>query len=204
MSGVTIYMEGGGDSKDGKVALRQGMDALLAPLKRAAERKALHWKLVCCGKRSAALRHFRNAVAAGRVGFVALLVDAEGPVSQDPRRHLASRDGWDVTFADDGAVHLMVQVMETWIVADAEALAAYYGQRFNRNALPGANNLEDVPKLDVEQGLRRATEKSTKGRYHKIGHARDLLGRIDPGRVRQRCGHCDRLFNKLSTEIEAA
>ena len=203
MRDITIYMEGGGDSKDGKVALRQGMDTLLAPLKRAAERNALHWKLVCCGSRSAALRDFRNAVQAGRGGFVAL-VDAEGPVSEDPRRHLASRDEWDVTFADDDAVHLMVQVMETWIVADADALADYYGKGFRRSALPGAKNLEDVPKIDVEQALRRATESTTKGRYHKIGHARDLLGRIDPRRVRQRCGHCDRLFNKLSAEVEAA
>ena len=42
-----------------------------------------------------------------------------------------------------------------------------------------------------------------KSRYHKIRHARDLLSRIDPTRVRQRCGHCDRLFSKLSALIEA-
>ena len=45
MSGVEIYMEGGGDSRDGKAALRQGMDALLEPLKAAARSNALHWKL---------------------------------------------------------------------------------------------------------------------------------------------------------------
>lgn len=35
-------MEGGGDRRDGKVALRQGMYALLAPLEPAAQRKVLH------------------------------------------------------------------------------------------------------------------------------------------------------------------
>lgn len=202
--GIEIYMEGGGNSKDTKAKLRQGMDALLAPLKRAAQRKSLHWKLVCCGDRVHALRGFRSAVAAGRGDYVALLVDAEGPVSKDPRRHLASRDGWDVTFADEDAVHLMVQVMETWIVADGDALAAYYGQGFRRNALPATQNLEDVLKSDIEQALKRATEKTTKGSYHKIRHAKDLLSCIDPTRVRRRCGHCERLFKGISAQIETA
>ena len=45
MSGFAIYMEGGGDGKGTKAALRQGMDALLQPLKEAARAKTLHWKL---------------------------------------------------------------------------------------------------------------------------------------------------------------
>ena len=204
MNGIEIYMEGGGDRRDGKVALRQGMDALLAPLKLAAERKALHWKLVCCGSRNAALRAFRNATTTNRDACVALLVDAEGPVSENPGEHLATRDGWDVAFADEDAFHLMVQVMETWIVADADALAAYYGRGFRRNALPGAQNLEDVSKPEIERALRRATERTTKGRYHKIRHARHLLGRIDRDRVRIRCRHCERLFTTIATRIEAA
>ena len=61
MSGVAIYMEGGGDGKDAKAALRQGMDALLQPLKEAARAKALHWKLVPCGGRDKAFRGFRSA-----------------------------------------------------------------------------------------------------------------------------------------------
>lgn len=197
-------MEGGGDNRDRKTALRQGMDALLAPLKDAAERKDLRWKLVCCGSRNAALRAFRNAAASGRDAFVALLVDAEGPVSESPSRHLASRDGWDVAFADEASIHLMVQVMETWIVADVDSLAAYYGQQFRRNALPSARNLEDVPKAELERALRFATERTTKGRYHKIRHARHLLRRIDLDAVRQRCKHCDRLFTTVSAQIEAA
>ena len=36
MSGVAIYMEGGGDGRDTKTDLRQGMDTLLQPLKEAA------------------------------------------------------------------------------------------------------------------------------------------------------------------------
>ena len=202
--GIEIYMEGGGDRRDGKDALRQGMDALLAPLKQAAMQKALRWKLVCCGSRNDARRAFRNAAATNRDVFVVLLVDSEDPVSESPREHLASRDGWDVAFADEDALHLMVQVMETWIVADPDALAAYYGQGFRPDVLPGAQNLEPVSKLEIERALRRATEHTTKGRYHKIRHARHLLHRIDLGRVRSRCGHCERLFNAIDAQIEAA
>ena len=157
---------------------------------------------MCCGSRNEALKAFRNAVAAGRNVFVALLVDAESPVTKGPRQHLTSRDRWDVTFADEDGVHLMVQVMETWIIADTDALAAYYGRGFRRNALPGAQNLEDVPKLNVERALRRATAQTTQGRYHKIRHARDLLSRIDLSRVRRRCGHCERFVSKISAQIE--
>ena len=56
MSGVAIYMEGGGDGKGAKAALRQGMDTLLHPLKAAVRTKDLHWKLVPCGGRNEVFR----------------------------------------------------------------------------------------------------------------------------------------------------
>lgn len=59
-------------------------------------------------------------------------------------------------------------------------------------------------KAEVERALRLATERTTKGRYHKIRHARHLLRRIDLDAVRRRCKHCDRLFTTVSAQIEAA
>ena len=117
MNGIAIYMEGGGDSRDGKAALRSGMDALLKPLKEIARRGRLRWRVVACGGRDAAFKAFRNA-ANGDDTIVALLVDSEGPVAATPAMHLAQRDGWHLQSADGDAMHLMVQVMETWIVAD--------------------------------------------------------------------------------------
>ena len=92
----------------------------------------------------------------------------------------------------------MVQTMETWIVADKVALRGYYGQGFQENALPQHRNLEEVDKREVAERLTRATAGTRKGAYHKIRHARHLLQRIDPTTVRQRCGHCERLFTTLS------
>ena len=77
MSGVAIYMEGGRTGRDGKAALRLGMDGLLGSLKQAARAKAIRWKLICCGPRDGAFRGFRNAMRTGSDGVLVLLVDAE-------------------------------------------------------------------------------------------------------------------------------
>ena len=112
--------------------------------------------------------------------MTALLVDAEGPVTTSSCAHLQSRDGWELDDVPNDIVHLMIQTMEAWIVADTAALAAYYGQRFNANPLPRARDLETVPKTEgLAAALERATRATQKGAYHKIRHASDLLQRID-------------------------
>lgn len=204
MSGVAIYMEGGGRGPDTRAALRRGMDALLAPAKQAARDKSLRWKLVCCGPRNEALRGFRNATRDGEAAIVLLLVDAEGLVATGPCEHLQARDGWDMTGVEAQSVHLMVQTMEAWIVADADALRRYYGQGFNAQALPRAMDLEGVAKQALARSLRRATDGTGKGRYRKIAHASDLLQRVDAERVKARCRHCRRLFDELGRMIDGA
>ena len=204
MSGVAIYMEGGGSGANTRAVLRQGMDTLLGSLKQAARDKRMRWKLVCCGPRNEAFHRFRNAADNGEADILLLLVDAEGPVATGPRAHLQARDDWDMTGVDAQSVHLMVQTMEAWIVADAEALGRYYGQGFNAGVLPRAADLESVAKLDVERSLRRATVHTRKGRYRKIAHASDLLQRIDAEKVKVRCRHCQRLFDELGGMIDAA
>jgi len=136
--------------------------------------------------------------------MTALLVDAEGPVATSPCAHLQSRDGWEFGDVPDDVVHLMIQNMEAWIVADTTALAAYYGQRFNANPLPEAQDLETVPKTALAAALERATRATQKGAYHKIRHASDLLQRIDRQKVLQRCPSCTRLFETLGRLIAAA
>jgi hypothetical protein len=204
MKRVAIYMEGGGDGKDTKAALRQGMDAFLTPLKDKAREHSWHWKLVCCGGRAAAFDAFRNAIQSGDDSIVALLVDAEGPVSDSPCAHLQSKDGWDLQLASDDVVHLMVQTMEAWIVADPDALTAYYGQHFRRNALPGSQNLETVARATIASALEQATQQTQKGAYHKIRHASDLLKRIDRQKVKQRCPSCARMFDALGHAIQGS
>jgi len=73
----------------------------------------------------------------------------------------------------------MIQVMEAWIIADADAVASYYGQRFLKSALPAAADLEGVEKARIENALARVTAKTQKKEYRKIRDAAALLKAID-------------------------
>lgn len=201
MSGVAIYMEGGGTGRDTKSALRQGMDAFLVELKEAARNKSWNWKLVCCGGREQAFRAYRNEQSSTDYSLIILLVDAEGPVAGQLHEHLNERDGWDLSKAKEDDINLMTQTMETWIVADVDAVAKYYDQGFVPNALPKSDDLEAVAKTDIASALIKATAKTKKGEYHKIRHASNLLKQIDPQVVRTRCSYCERLFELLGLAI---
>lgn len=206
MTGVTIYMEGGGDYQDGKAQLRQGMDAFLIDLKSKVREKRWKWKMTPCGGRQNAHDAFQNARNYPRDGeIIILLVDAEAPVTAATRaEHLRMRkgDGWDLTGVHEETIHLMVQTMETWIVADPTALRDYYGQHFKGNFLPKAIDLETVANITVANALDKATRQAMpKGVYHKIRHASDLLKKIDPSIVQRRCPSCARLFNVLGNTI---
>ena len=197
MRSIAIYVEGGGQGKSGRAALRQGFDAFLDKQKQAARSRRWRWKLACVGSRNDAFKAFRNATRKGDADTVVLLVDAEGPLRDGPLAHLRERDGWNIDFADERTVHLMVQTMEAWIAADRDALSDYYGQRFHGSALPNSADLESVPKHDIKQSLINATRQTTKGEYRKIRHASALLAQISPCRVQERCDGCRRFLEYL-------
>jgi hypothetical protein len=191
VTSIAIYIEGGGDSAHGKAQLRQGFDALLAPQKTAARVRSMGWKLVLCGGRNATFDAFQHATKLAVSETVVLLVDAEEPVAISTPRgrvaHLARRDGWDFQDVTVEQVHLMTQIMESWIVADAATLAAFYGKDFHPAALPKRKVLDDEPKASVYAALEAATKDTQKGSYGKIKHASELLKRLQPPIVATRC-----------------
>ncbi len=90
----------------------------------------------------------------------------------------------------------MIECMETWILADPEALAEFYGQGFPIDSLPKRTNLEEERKEDVAKYLddainrtKKAVENPKKGGYKKVDHGSKLLGKIDPKKVAKRCPH---------------
>ena len=128
-----------------------------------------------------------------------LLVDAEGPVTAKTAwGHLQQSDGWNrPKGATDDQCHLMVQVMESWFLADKDALQAYFGQGFRRQALPANPNVEQIPKQDVERGLERASDGTGKGRYRKGAHSFEVLERLDVAKVREGSDYADRFVKAL-------
>jgi hypothetical protein len=219
MKAIAIYVEGGGsgpNTSTQQAELRTGFDGLLSAQKEAARAKRLGWKLVPCGGRDQTYDMFRNSVAqTDDETLVILLVDSEGPVSrsssdgEDARlrvEYLLRREKkWDLQGVRPTHVHLMVQCMEAWIVADQEVLASFYGQGFNAKSLPSRQILEDEPKDELQAKLRDATRRSRhKGEYAKIKHASKLLQQVDPARVVKRCPRFGFLTQFLMKSISEA
>lgn len=206
MNEVVIYLEGGGDIRETRAQLRQGMDTFLRSLKALADSKGWRWRLVALGGREQAFRRWDRAVATDREAFHVLLVDSEKEVTRPLYDHLRNRagDGWAIGKARESQVHLMAQCMEAWLVADPDTLAGYYQKGFEGKRLPKRANLEEEPKASIYSALELATRKTQKGAYGKITHASALLALVDPAKARNRCPHCERLFATLTDKFEAA
>lgn len=161
--------------------------------------------VTACGDRRRTFEAFKLAIALYPHDYVMLLVDAEELVTKDVWEHLAQRPGdkWQKPKgASNDQAHLMVQVMESWFLADPESLEQYFGNGFSGTALPRRDNLEVVPKLEVYSALDKAVKKTKKQYYHKTRDGFAILARISPGLVRHSFTHAESLFSKL--ELVAA
>ena len=92
--------------------------------------------------------------------------------------------------------------MESWFLADIDALKSFYGKEFKENAIPKIKNVEAIAKDKVEKSLATATAKTQKAEYHKIEHGAKILELVNPQKVRQAAPHCERLFETIANEIE--
>lgn len=194
---VRIYVEGGsqGSTKsDCRSAFRLFFGKVIPPKS---------FRVIASGSRNDAFEDFRDALKRHPDDFIVLLVDSESAVAASAWQHLKDRTGdyWiRPTNASEDQAHLMVQVMESWFLADKQVLADYYGQGFLVNSLPGQPKIELVRKQDVFNGLQNATKKTQKGEYHKTRHGFDILALIDPSRVRAASNHADHLLEVLTRE----
>ena len=202
---IRIYVEGGGDEDEARGRLRAGLRGFLRDVWTDARRRGIRLNIVPCGDGVRTVRSFHRALKWHPDAFNVLLVDAEGPVTEaSARQHLGTRDPrqWSGTRIQDEHCHLMVQMMEAWLVADREKLAEYYKEGFHEKSLPDNPNVEQIDKETLQRALERATRQTKKGPYHKTRHAPDLLERIRPEVVRPRASFCDRLFRTLLAEID--
>ena len=190
---VKLYVEGGGHK-----ALNRECRAGFGKFIENAGVASGAFSVVACGSRRNAYDSFRTAHGGGVNAM--LLVDAEAPVTATgPWQHLKARDGWvRPKGATNDQCHLMVQVMESWFLADVDALDSFYGRGFRKQALPGSTNVEAVSKLDVSKALQNASRSTGKGGYHKGAHSFAILETLNPAKVRSASPHADRLIGVLS------
>jgi hypothetical protein len=131
-----------------------------------------------------------------------LLVDSETAVQKGRTvwEHLRARpgDNWDKPGrAKDDQAFLMVQVMESWFLADRDSLKSFFGQHFRAQAIPKWPQLEDVPKQSVYQALDQATAACGPKRYAKGNMSFSLLAEISPAEVENASPSAKALFERL-------
>ena len=196
---VFLYIEGGGD----RAALHDELRYGFAQFFSKAGCRGTMPRIVACGGRAQAFDRFQTACANGKRAI--LLVDSETLVNatcESPWEHFQTREGDErlvkpQRVSDDDA-HLMVCCMESWFLADRDALTTYFGHGFNENALPHENNqIESIPKERVLGELARATKNSRKGQYDKGRDSFTLIGLIDPQKIEEKSPWAERLLKKL-------
>lgn len=196
---VTLYVEGGGKGKALRSALRRGFSSLLS----SAGFTGRMPRVVAGGSRNSTFDSFATAHASAADRYPMMLVDSESTITaqgQGPAvgwQHLEQRDGWSRPpgTADDQA-QLMVTCMETWLLADRNALERRFPGLASRRLL-SPDGLEQRSTSDIQSSLRHATETSSRGHYEKSRDSFDLIGSVDPDVLRDRLPHFGRFLNAL-------
>jgi hypothetical protein len=194
---VTIYFEGGGAKESTQSKMRQGLSEYCKKVSPNLNRL----RIFASGGREQAFDDFKRALVNSREEeIVALLVDAETAVTTPTcTGHLQANDRWTFPELGKNRVFLMVQCMESWFLADRNALEMFYDGGFLAKSLPGSStNIEIIRKPDVASGIKKATANTrTKGAYEKIGHGAVLLGLIDSLLVERASPHAKEFHDFL-------
>jgi len=176
---ATLYLEGGGETRFLKGQCREGFSKLL-------EKSGLSGRLprlVACGSRNTAFNKFKSDHAkSSKADFVAMLIDSEAPLAdiEDTWSHLKRRDNWEMPAnAQDEQVLFMTTCMETWIVADQNALSEHYGHNLKQSALPALVDLEIRSRDTVQTALVHAT-RNCSNQYSKGKRSFEVLALLTP------------------------
>lgn len=204
---IKLYVEGGGKgtSKNATIRMQQGFDSFFKELKDAARDKKISFRIIPSSNTQTAYDDFMLSVRTSPESFNMLLIDSDEAVGADEsaRDFLQKKHKkWNLQKINDEQCHLMVQIMESWFIADIDALKKFYGQNFKESAIPRNKNVEAIEKEIVEKALKAATAKTQKEEYHKIKHGGKLLEIINPIKVRAAASRCKRLFEAIAEAVK--
>ncbi len=189
MSRVFLYVEGGG----AETIVRKAFHDLLSAAGFAGKLP----RIVACGSREEAYKKFRLA-ATYPDSLPVLLVDSEDPVNgKSVWTHLLDRDGWvKPARVNDLQGYLMVTSMETWLMADPQALQRFFHRGFDKNKLLGNHALESRTRQDVQKALYQATRNCSQS-YKKGPVSFKALGFVDPATLKVHLPHFRQFIDGL-------
>ena len=196
---IKIYIEGGGDGHELDQTFREGWTAFF-------ENAGLQGRMPrpVRGKgRQRTFDLYQTALRNKKPNELPLLlVDSEDLVAEGLAvwAHLKERDGWArPKGAKDEDTFLMVCCMETWFLADREALKKFFHDCWRDNAVPQWPDLEAIPKETIFEKLALATAACGKKAYSKGKRSFEILKVIDPAIVEAKCPGAQRLLERLRT-----
>lgn len=178
---------------EGDVRLRSGFRRFLGEI--YEEAGARGWRVDLVATDGTPVDDYQSGLKANPKAWNVLLLDSDAPSSR-ALAEMCSVKGLESSQV--GSVFWMVQIMESWFLADIAALREYFGNRFREAAATGNPKVEEIPKVDVMSRLKSAAG----GEYHKVKDGAKLLEFIDPGKVRKAAPNCDRLFSTILGGLE--
>ena len=213
---VIVHVEGGGTRRESRARCREGFSEFFRDA--GLDRRDL--RVIPGGARAEAYKNFRHEVDRGKsADFVVLLVDSEAPMqSAGAWDHLRAKDGWRrPDHSSDDNVHLMVQCMEAWLVADRETLASYFGQGSISARSRNARTLKASPLSGCSTTSNAQPARATRDRTARVNIpsqsspswtlGRSWRRRCTPGVWSRRCGDTserERLSNRTPSRPRAA
>ena len=180
---------------EGAPQLKEGLHSFLGKLAFGGYSRQCRVRFIAGTGRDDTIHDFRDAMKTHPSSWNVLLIDSEGP---DDGRLFARLH---LPVAQEESVFWMVQLMETWFVADIQALKRFYGQGLREAQLLIKRDMERVPKKDVLRWLEHATKATQKGKYDNVDHATHLLGLIDPDLVQKVCPNCRRISETFHARL---
>ena len=190
---TTIYIEGG-RKRQLNIELRAGFRQLFEKMRIKPS------KIVACGMRGEAFKDFCLGLKTkSEDESVILLIDSEGLITVDSKvEHIRQNDKWSgIKDMMKDKIFFMVVMMESWFLSDTQALKNFFGSKFDETKLPKQSDFERIDKDTLNEGLRKSTQKTTKGVYDKGKHSFKILALLDGDKVAKHGKYAREFFDYL-------